>query len=380
MKTIETKDLVVGYGKKRVVEDINFSLEEGEILTILGPNGSGKSTILKTLINQIDKIKGNIKILGKNQDSLSTKEMAKSISVVLTERPRPELMTVYDLVSTGRYPHTNYFGKLTKEDKIKIDEAIELVNGEELKDKEIPELSDGERQRVMIARAICQESKIMILDEPTSYLDIRYKIELLDILKRLALEKEKTIIMSLHEIELASKIAHTVMLVHNNEIFRYGRPENVIDDKNIEKAYDIRCGRFDSTMGSIELPRSRKDSNIFIIGGNGKATPLYRALNKEDMNFYSGVIFENDLDYSISKNLGLEIVSEKPFLEISDTAIEKGKKLIDKVDFLIYSGEDFLGINSRNSELLKYGVEKDKKILSMEDFSLEEIIETIKNE
>lgn len=380
MKTMEAMNLTVGYGSKKVVEDINFSLQEGEILAILGPNGSGKSTILKTLIDQIDSLSGEIEILGKSQEKLTSKELAKSMSVVLTERPKPELMTVYELISTGRYPHTNYFGKLTDEDMEKIDEAIALVNGEELKHKEITELSDGERQRVMIARAICQESEIMILDEPTSYLDIRYKIELLDILKRLALEKKKTIIMSLHEIELVSKIADTVMLVYNGEVFKYGRPEDVIDDENIEEAYSIVDGTFDSRTGSIELPKDEnKKPTVFIVGGEGKATSLYRSFNKENINFYSGIIFENDLDYSVSIHLGIDTVTTKSFIDIDDKTINKAKSLIDEVDYLVDCCIDYEGINSRNKELIEYGKSKGKKVLSFKDNNIEEIIRKIKS-
>lgn len=380
MKTLEAKNMTVGYGSKKVVENINFSLEEGEILAILGPNGSGKSTIIKTLIDQIDKLDGKIFILGKEQNKLTAKEMAKSISVVLTERPRPELMTVYELIATGRYPHTNYFGKLTESDREKVEEAISLVNGEELRDKEITELSDGERQRVMIARAICQESEIMILDEPTSYLDIRYKIELLDILKRLALEKKKTIIMSLHEIELVSKIADTVMLVYNGEVFKYGRPEEVIDDESIEEAYNIVYGTFDSRTGSIELPKDeKKRPTVFVVGGEGRATSLYRTLNRENINFYSGIIFENDFDFSVANHLSWKVISAKPFNKISDDLINESKKLIDEVDYVICCCDNLAGINERNRELIEYSKNKNKKFFSLRDNSIEEIIEKIKS-
>ncbi len=168
MNTIKTDSLKVGYSKKIVVDNVSFTLNSGEILCVLGPNGCGKSTLIKSIIDQIKSLDGKISILGEDLHNLSPKEKAKKLSAVLTERPAPDLMTAYELVATGRYPHTNYLGKITKEDEKIIEESISLVNGEKLADKEITELSDGERQRIMIARAICQESDIIVLDDPTS--------------------------------------------------------------------------------------------------------------------------------------------------------------------------------------------------------------------
>jgi len=198
MSNFIAEDLIVGYGDRIVVDNVNFNLSKGQVLCLLGPNGSGKSTIIKTLIDKIEKIDGNIRLDNNDIESLSIKNRARKISIVLTERVTPQLMTGKEVVSTGRYPYTNHFGKLDKKDIEIIDKSIDLVNANNLKDKVFEDMSDGERQRIMIARAICQESDIMILDEPTSFLDIKYKIELLNILNRLAKEEEKIIIMSLH--------------------------------------------------------------------------------------------------------------------------------------------------------------------------------------
>lgn len=197
-----TRDLRVGYGQKTVVRDIDVDLRKGEILCLLGPNGCGKSTILKTIIDHIRRLGGSITVLGKDINQLSLKDRAKEMSIVLTEKIAPDTMSAEEVVAMGRYPYTNYFGKLTERDWQIIDEAIDIVDGQGLRYKEFKSLSDGEKQRIMIARAICQQADIMVLDEPTSYLDIRFKVDLLNVLARLSLEKKKTIIMSLHEIDL----------------------------------------------------------------------------------------------------------------------------------------------------------------------------------
>ena len=282
---LKTNDFKVGYGKRIVVDNVEFSLEKGEILCILGPNGCGKSTILKSITDHIKTLHGSLSLLGKDLNSIPAIERAKEMSVVLTERVTPDMMTARDIVSTGRYPHTNHFGKLEVRDLDIIQEAVDIVHGQELMDKEFKSLSDGEKQRIMLARAICQEADIMVLDEPTSFLDIRYKIELLDILSKLSIEKEKTIIMSLHEIDLVPKIADKVILIKDGVIFDYGPPEEVITDVAIKEVYNLDIGSFNTIAGNVELPKAGGLAKVFVLGGSGRGTKIYRALNKASIGF-----------------------------------------------------------------------------------------------
>ena len=199
--------LTVGYDKKPLIKDICIGIEKGEIVTLIGPNGSGKSTILKSITRQLKLVGGNVEFDGKNLHELSFRELSTKMAVVLTERMKPELMTCHDIVATGRYPYTGRLGMLTREDEEKVEKAMRAVHAEELGGRDFNAISDGQRQRVLLARAICQEPEVIILDEPTSFLDIRHKLELLAILRRMAKEKGITVIMSLHEIDLAQKIA-----------------------------------------------------------------------------------------------------------------------------------------------------------------------------
>ena len=367
MTFLLAQDLKVGYQKRVVVDDVNIDLNKGEILCLLGPNGCGKSTILKTITDHLKLLNGSITVLGKDLNALSNKERAKEMSVVLTERIAPELMTAEEVVSTGRYPYTNHFGKLNSEDRRIIDESIEIVDGENLRYKEFQALSDGEKQRIMLARAICQESDIMVLDEPTSFLDIRFKIDLLNILRKLSLDKNKTIIMSLHEIDLVSKIADKVMLIKSGEIFRYGAPEDVITDGAIKEAYNLNCGTFNTTIGNIELPKGITSPNVFVLGGGGEATRIYRTLHKSDIGFYSGIIFKNDIDYNVSKTLSHTTIVEEDFVDIKDERLEEAKKYMKDCKVVIDSGVSLAGINRRNYDLLKYASQKGIKILSLRD-------------
>lgn len=365
MSFFKSNNLKVGYSKRIVVDDVKIDLKKGEILCILGPNGCGKSTILKSITNHIKILEGNISLLGKDLNNISAIERAREMSVVLTERVAPEMMTALDIVGTGRYPHTGRFGKCGEKDRRIIEESIDIVNGQELKHKEFKSLSDGEKQRIMLARAICQESDIMVLDEPTSYLDIRYKIELLNILSKLSIEKEKTIIMSLHEIDLVPKIADKVILIKDGKIFDYGRPEEVITDRSIKEVYDLKIGSFDTTAGNVELPKTSNHPKVFVFGGEGRATKIYRALNKRNIGFYSGILFQNDIDCNVSKSLGEDTVIQDNFMEISSENLEKAKSYIKECDLIIDSGVSLKGINKGNFDLLKFAEEKGIEIISL---------------
>ena len=192
--------LTVGYNGKPLIDQIQVGIHKGEIVTLIGPNGSGKSTILKSITRQLKILGGKVLYEENDLHKLSYKELSTRMAVVLTERMRPELMTCHDIVATGRYPYTGRLGILSREDENKVDEAMRIVHAEELGSRDFNAISDGQRQRVLLARAICQEPEIIVLDEPTSFLDIRHKLELLSILRSMAKEKGITVIMSLHEI------------------------------------------------------------------------------------------------------------------------------------------------------------------------------------
>ena len=192
-----TDQLTVGYDGKPLIREINIQLKKGEILTLIGPNGAGKSTILKSITRQLATISGTVYLDKEKMAKMTNKEVSQKLAVVLTERMRPELMTCEDIVATGRYPYTGTLGILSAEDKTKVKKSMETVHAWDLKDRDFTAISDGQRQRILLARAICQEPEIIVLDEPTSFLDIRHKLELLTILKQMVLDHQLTVILSL---------------------------------------------------------------------------------------------------------------------------------------------------------------------------------------
>jgi len=236
---ISADKLAVGYGKKIIADNIEFSVQRGKILTLIGPNGAGKSTVLKTLAGYLKKLGGRVVIDGESSDKYSEKEMAKKLSVVLTERIKPELMTCREVVETGRYPYTGSFGILSENDNEIVDKAIETVSIRDFSGMYFDSVSDGQRQRVMLARAICQEPDILILDEPTSYLDIHHKIHFLELLRKLATENKIAVIMSMHELDFAEKISDYILCIKDGKTVLSGTPAEIFTAENIMELYDI---------------------------------------------------------------------------------------------------------------------------------------------
>ncbi|MCM1334640.1 MAG: ABC transporter ATP-binding protein [Bacteroides sp.] len=236
---ISAEDLSVGYFKRRIVNGVSFAVSGGEILTLIGPNGAGKSTILKTLAGYLKALSGEILIAGKNIEAVSPDELSRTLSVLLTERTAPELMTCREVIETGRYPYTGRFGRLSGRDREIVIEAIGSVEIGDLADKNFVAISDGQRQRVLLARAIAQEPKILILDEPTSYLDIRHKILFLETLRRLASEKRIAVILSMHELELAAKVSDRVLCIKDGHVIRAGTSAEIFTEDNIREIYDL---------------------------------------------------------------------------------------------------------------------------------------------
>ena len=168
---LRTETLSAGYGDREVLQDLSFSVRPGEITALVGPNGAGKSTLLKTIARQLEPLRGTVFLGEENLTGMKAQETAQRMSVILTERPRAELMTCFDVAAMGRYPYTGHLGILSEEDRNKVLETMELVGVGELRDREIARVSDGQRQLVMLARAICQEPEVLVMDEPTSYLE-----------------------------------------------------------------------------------------------------------------------------------------------------------------------------------------------------------------
>ena len=232
--------LSVGYKNKTIISNIDLNVKKGEIISLAGSNGCGKSTLLRTLAGQQKALSGSILLDGQNMALYNDISLAKKVSILLTDRVTPLLMTAYDVVCSGRYPYTGMLGILSSEDKDKVREFMELTGITGLADQYFSELSDGQKQRIMLARALCQEPDILIMDEPMTFLDIKYKRELVNIIKRLRNEKGLTMIISLHELEVIRKISDMVVCIKDGSIDKTGIPSEILKDDYINFLFDIK--------------------------------------------------------------------------------------------------------------------------------------------
>ncbi|MCK8689062.1 ABC transporter ATP-binding protein [Clostridioides difficile] len=360
---LKTNNLSVGYNNKVVISNINVEVKNGEILCLLGSNGAGKTTLLRSLSKLISPIKGEIYLNGVNINCISRKALSKKMALVLTNRLLGDLMTVQDIVNIGRYPYTGFFGSLSKKDLIMVDEALESVDALHLKKRYFDELSDGEKQKVLVARALVQEPEIIILDEPTTHLDIKHRLELINILKKLSKEKSISVILSLHEIDIALKSCDKVALIKNNKVIAYGQPEDVVDEDIINSLYELDDKNFNSLLGSVEISNKSKNE-VFIIGGGGKATPIYRAFTKKGIGLYSGIIHENDIDYEIGRTMGIKMFTENPFEPISDESFDLAIRNLNDSKIIIDTGFSVGETNKRNIDIIKEALKLDKKVYS----------------
>jgi iron complex transport system ATP-binding protein len=359
---LKTENLSVGYQKLPLIKDICLSLEKGEILVLLGPNGAGKTTILKSIIRQLAPMGGSVYLKGEDMAQMKSNALSRQMASVQTGRVETELLTVEDVVGAGRYPYTGTFGLLSKEDKTKIKEAMEQVQITDLANRDFTQISDGQRQRVLLARALCQEPELLVLDEPTSFLDIRYKLEFLSILQKLAHEKELSVILSLHELDLAQRIADKVVCVKGDRIERFGKAEEVFRDDFIEQLFDIQKGSYHALSGSVELEKAGGPAEFFVIAGAGYGTALFRQLQRQQISFSTGILWENDQDLPSAKALSEEVLEAEAFSPISSELLEKAKEKIDQAKEVILALpiEKMTGFAASLQELAAYAKEKGK--------------------
>ena len=240
MEVLKTKDLHIGYKDKAILPPINVSLDEGNLIALIGPNGAGKSTLFKTLTAHIKPISGSIELMGKDLSEYSSKEKAMLIGLVLTERPDDMFLKVYDVVASGRCPYTNFFGKIEKEDENIIQESLEIVGINHLKDRYFNTLSDGEKQKVMIAKTLAQNTPIIFMDEPTAFIDYPSKIELFSLMKMLSKERDKTIIFSSHDLELLLRYTDDIWMISKGKELVSAKKDDLLESGILKEYFNLK--------------------------------------------------------------------------------------------------------------------------------------------
>lgn len=280
---LETRDLTIGYRRRAqgdivLARGLNLGLRKGRLVGLLGPNGVGKSTLLRTLAGLQKALAGRILYGGQELATLKPSALARRLSMVLTEAPQPNMMNGYSLVALGRHPHSDWLGRLTAADHQAVAWAISAVGGDHLAEMPLAELSDGQRQKLMIARALAQEADIMLLDEPTAYLDLPRRVETMQLLKRLARKSERAILASTHDLDLALRSCDQLWLMSDKSI-ETGAPEDLALQGKLGETFRSADINFDAGLGAFVLEAS-PGPRVCLIGDGFELLWMRRALER----------------------------------------------------------------------------------------------------
>lgn len=358
-------DLSVGYKEATILSGISLDFEPSQFVSLLGPNGAGKTTLLRTLSRHLKPLGGSISLEGSLLDSIPQSELAKIMAVVLTDKVTPPLFTAFEFVALGRYPHTNFLGKMNRRDEKVVEDALVAVNAENLRDREFTSLSDGEKQKVLVARALAQEPQILLLDEPTAHLDLKHRVEVMSILRKLCATKNITVIASLHDVDIAAKVSDKVALIKGGSVTGWGPPEEVLSSEDVARLYDFNSACFNSQLGSIELRGENNRAKVFVVCGMGSGAKTFRILAKSGYRISTGVLYTNDLDCYVAESLGCICISQKPSGSIDQASLDTAIDEIADCDWVVDAGFDSSGVYHNNVQLLAAACRLGKPIISL---------------
>ncbi|TFZ40376.1 ABC transporter ATP-binding protein [Soehngenia longivitae] len=376
MNIINLNKVEFGYGKQKVLKDINLTIEEGQFLSIIGPNGAGKSTLLKVINNIYENYDGNISIYGKNIRDYTRKELARIVSFVPQDTYLDFEFSIEELVFMGRYPFQKRFQNDGKYDYDISYRAMALTNTLEIKDRLITQISGGERQRALIAKALAQDPKIILLDEPTSHLDINHQIEVLELLKELNKKQNLTIISVLHDLNLASRYSDKLVLLKDGQILKSGNVDEVLTASNIENAYNTRAivelNKFTNSLfvTPIELKKREKNTSfpsIHLIAGGGSGQVIISRLLKEGIDLSVGVLNVGDSDWQLAKSLKIDMIEEKPFSAIKDETSKENLNLMRTKDIVVIAQVPIGHGNLLNLEMALTAINEGKKVIYVKE-------------
>lgn len=351
----------VAYGNHVVLEDFSMHIKQGEFVGIIGPNGTGKSTLIKVITKILEAQDGVVFIGGRNNDSLTRRERAKLVSVVPQEFTIDFDFNSFDIVMMGRNPHQYGKEKNPVKDHEIVHEAMVMTNTWQFKDRMFNELSGGERQRIIIARAIAQQADLILLDEPTSHLDVHHQLEVLELVKRLNRERNTTIIAVLHDINMAARFSDRLILLSNKNVLADGPPHYVVDEKFLGKVYAmemvVRNNNLLSTREVIPIrviKEQLEDTHIqvHVVSGGGSGEQMLEKLRSMGFSLSCGVINQGDSDWEMCKMLNISMAEGKPFSEIDAESHEKNKGLIRQANFVLVTDVPFGTGNLKNLEAL----------------------------
>lgn len=357
---LTVKNVHFSYDSRPVLKGASFELESGAMVGLIGPNGSGKSTVIKLLSKVLRPTEGSVLFRGQDIDRMSPAELARHAAVVPQHPTVAFSFTGLETVIAGRYPHIGRFGFETERDLEIARHAMALTDTIHLCDRRIEEMSGGEKQRVFLARAIAQEPELLLLDEPTTHLDINHQIEIMDMIRKLHSDKNLTVLSVTHDLNLAAEYFETLLLLSEGTLVMHGAPSQAITEEVIRKVYgaNVVVGKNPKT-GAPHLalvPRvapaaaRSKGVRVHVICGGGTASDLIRRLVIDGYTVSTGVLNEGDSDHLVATSLAAEVVDIPPFSPVSDSAHARNLELARAANLVIVSSVPIGEGNLKNLE------------------------------
>lgn len=382
MVSLEIDGVSCRYGSIQVLESLRFSAKEGEFIGILGPNGSGKTTLLRTISRTLKPHRGVVLLDSRDVYEMPTKEVAKRVAVVPQDAVVAFNFTALDIVLMGRNPHLSTFQLEGSRDLLIAREAMELTGTWHLADRPITEVSGGERQRIIIAKALAQKPKVLLLDEPTLHLDVNSQIEVLDLLASLCNDKQLLVIAVFHDFNWSARYCHRIILLHNRRIVSFGVPEEVLTKENLSNVFGVEASvKHDPItdslyviplLGPMSGEEKKQNFRVHLICGGGTGTLLMTKLVREGWNATAGVLNILDTDHETAQMLRVPIVSEAPFSPISTEANEGNLRLVQKADAVIVT-EFLIGRgNLKNLEAARGALESNIPTILVDNIPIEQ--------
>ena len=343
---LELKNIQKSFDGTPVLKDISIQVNDGEIISILGPSGCGKTTLLNLILGIIKADSGQILYDGEDLTEVSMEK--RGFNIVFQDYALFPNLNVYKNITYGLKNRPDISSKE------EVEELIDLLGLREHLNKNIEQLSGGQKQRVALARTMVMKPRILLLDEPTSYLDIKYKLEFLSVLQELQKKKGLTVILSLHELELAARVSDRILCVDGAFVEQVGTPEEIFRPGHLSKLFQITQGSFEEESQEMELAAVKGTPEVFVIAGNGSGRNTFRRLQREGIPFAAGLLWENDLDYPAAKALSSRLFSAPAFEPVSEELLEQAMRCMDGCRKVICCRESFGTLEDAQKRLLAY--------------------------
>ena len=379
MVILEINNLTTGYKEKPVLKDINLSMSSNDFVGIIGPNGSGKSTLIRAITQIIDPWKGDIKLKNESINILSRNEIGKTAAVVPQDTFISFPYSAWEIVLMGRTPYLGRFENPGKEDKKIAENAMKATSTYQFRERKVKELSGGELQRVIVARALTQQPDILLLDEATSHLDIGHKIQMMDLIKDKN-KKEKLGVLSIHHnLNLAARYCDEIILLDEGEIHASGRPEEVLTKPHLRAVYGVEAEVHENPKdGSLyvtpiekKFEKEQNGKKIHIVCGGGSIGNIFKNLVEEGYEISAGVLNVMDSDLEKAEFLDINVITEAPFSSISEKKYKENIKHIKESDIVIGTSFPVGNGNIKNLQAIRKAAEEGKQVILIEKQDIE---------